>query len=907
MARPRMPRSTAPETSEREDTTAPARSATFTQVLLRAEEAGIDRNALSRLFWLMNAHPRLLGHQRCLQNLLRLMSTPEFTDGINEWADPWTADIPAWTSAATWATKLAGKVAAEMADFVRQPRNEHHQILMRHGINRHPLVGALWIRHHSDPDPSQPTATLAAPGRMFRLLQWHLFCSQAEARHSHSTLEQYLQYDRPGEWPAWPRPAAAVGLALRQLSYSPWEPLLADLPYETRLDDFANELVDRKDRLLLKHEDGEARQRLVALISYFDDFKRYFDGQPAKRRRKGGGGSGGGRRGIPGFIHFTASPNVLFEPPEPDTGDEDVPSRTVTRAYIHSDGLTPQKVAELEALGIAPSEDLRPVMDLFPIEDRPGGIHGLWTMRQAAEAASQRDYWDKTQLTPLEVAALLDAVDAPKPDQTEQGANALDEAARLILKCMLVLGCEQEDARTIRTTLSSALDAVVAGDEGLATRVALVDGDSGMSTGFAVPAIGPRYTSEPPATYSQRANATVRHVALPDVAGLGAALLIHQRSSGGEIGGPVFQESSERIAAKINQLLEVANRALDAQSRARLTTIKVSRKLPALLSRAGVDEVGVAIICGDLRYERQARLHYTQHRTDHLAKAYAKAVRRLFAEAGRPTATAGQTNSPADKAMVGARLVVRHEELRDFIGALHAELRKDPAMTRSARHRYHRAFLLYLLLMQGLLTGVRPSSQPDRLLGEVLADGGSTTTDRIVVSVVEKDDQYEARARPVAIPSRLQRQFANGVAHARSTWRWQPADLSIPPTTTARQILMDWADDRAKPRAQLVDGEWLARQLAHFGLPAAANFTRAYMRTWLLADGCPEQVIDAFLGHAAMGQSPTSMHGTFDFEYHLQEIEVRLDRMANELGLQPVPSRLANPGADASNPTSQGA
>ena len=42
MARPRMPRSTAPETSEREDTTAPARSATFTQVLLRAEEAGID-------------------------------------------------------------------------------------------------------------------------------------------------------------------------------------------------------------------------------------------------------------------------------------------------------------------------------------------------------------------------------------------------------------------------------------------------------------------------------------------------------------------------------------------------------------------------------------------------------------------------------------------------------------------------------------------------------------------------------------------------------------------------------------------------------------------------------------------------------------------------------------------------
>ena len=48
---------------------------------------------------------------------------------------------------------------------------------------------------------------------MFRLLQWHFFCSQAEARYQHSTLEQYLQYDRMGEWPAWPRPAAAVGRA----------------------------------------------------------------------------------------------------------------------------------------------------------------------------------------------------------------------------------------------------------------------------------------------------------------------------------------------------------------------------------------------------------------------------------------------------------------------------------------------------------------------------------------------------------------------------------------------------------------------------------------------------------------------------------------------------------------------
>ncbi|TXH63700.1 MAG: hypothetical protein E6Q93_01280 [Burkholderiaceae bacterium] len=907
MAQTHQPGSATTGTLDREDTTAPAQSATFVQTLTQAQEAGVDRDALSRLFWLMNAHPRLLGHQRCLQNLLALLSTPELTDGIQDWADSWTEDIPAWTTAAMWAAKVIGNAPGSLEPFIRQPRNEHHHLLMRHGINRHPVAGALWIRHHSDPDPSLPSAGLAPPGRMFRLLQWHFFCSQAEARYQHSTLEQYLQYDRMGEWPAWPRPAAAVGLALRQLSYSAWDPLLAELPFETRLDDFNEALTDARDRLLIRHADGEARSRIVALTGYFEDFRLYFQGLPAQRRRRSGGGSGGSRKGIPGFIHFTASPNVFFELPEPETGDEDVPTRNVTRAYIHSDGLTPQKVSELEGLGIAPSEDLRPIMDLFPIEDRPGGVHGLWTMRQATEAAAQRDYWDKTQLTPLETAVLLDTLDASQRGPTERGLNVLDEAARLILKCMLVFGCQQEDARTIRTMLLAELEAVIAGGGCLAARVVLVDGDTGNSAGFAVPAIGPRYTSEPPTSFSQRANASERYVTLPDISGLGAALLLHQRSGGGEIGGPVFHESPERIAAKLKELLQTANQALDPQSRARLTTTKVSRKLPSLLSRAGADEVGVAIVSGDLRYEGQARTHYTQHRTDYLAKAYTKAVRRLFTEARRPIATAWRTNLPTHNGVVGARLVVRHEDLRDFIVALNAELRREPSMTRSARHRYHQAFLLYTIVMQGLLTGIRPSNRPDRLLGEVLPQVEPMVGSLCVASVVEKDDQYEARARPVAIPSRLQRQFANVAAHARATWRWQPVDLSIPAITTAQQMLMDWADDRPKPRAQLVDGQWLARQLSQFGFPAAANFTRAYLRTWLLADGCPEQVIDAFLGHAGAGQSLTHMHGTFDFRQHLREIEVRLERMANELSLEPVASRLADPGVDASTAPALGA
>ena len=55
--------------------------------------------------------------------------------------------------------------------------------------------------------------------------------------------------------------------------------------------------------------------------------------------------------------------------------------------------------------------------------------------------------------------------------------------------------------------------------------------------------------------------------------------------------------------------------------------------------------------------------------------------------------------------------------LRAFIGGLRTELAEAPSLTRSARHRYHQAFMLYALVMQGLLMSVRPSNQPERPFG----------------------------------------------------------------------------------------------------------------------------------------------------------------------------------------------
>ena len=891
------------------DTIAPSQSDAFQQVLRQAEHDGVDPDALRRLLWLLNAHPRLIGHQRCLQNLGSLLGTPEFVDGLDVWAGPWTAHVPRWVEITEWAGALSDANATGLKDFIRPPRNDKHNLLMRHGINRHPGVGALWVRHHGDPDPAQRTTTLPPASRVYRLLQWHLFCSQAEARHERSSIEQYMAYGGPHEWPAWPRPAAAVGLALRELSYGQWDDVLIELPFEPELSAFAKALVNDKEQLLKFAEDSKpkttgsakseatASARLLALAAYFEDFDTLLSGRAPKVRRKGGGGRGGNRVGIPGFVHFNSSPQVCFEPPEEASDDEDVPHRDFTRVHIHSEAMTSQAIAELESHDIAPDEDLRPVMDLFPASERAGGMSSLWLRRLALESAAQGHFWDKSQMTPVETSAVLDALDETSNTAACTSEQCARSEARLLVRSMLVLGCRMEEVRTMRLMTSSRMAEATSLAGAPVTRVALVDDAGVVCIALAHPAVSPRYVSTPQAVYLQRANAAAKHITLPDVAELGTALLKHVTGRAVDLDGPVFQTPVAELEAHVKDLLAQINRSLDSASRPRVTLAKVAGKLPSLLARAGLDEVGVALVCGDTRYAGQARLHYTQHRTGHLVQFYTKAVRRLFREAGRPIRALAQNYAPA-VAYVGARLVVKHEHLHDFITNLKAEIRTRPASTRSGRHRYHSSFLLYTTVMQALTTGIRPTSRPDRIMTATPTSAMQPATNALLQSIVEKDDQYESKSRVVAVLPRLQKQLLHLVAHARGTWRWRPSDLMLPTATGTALMFIDWSDTAAPPLAQVIDPAWVADQLSKHGLPAPSNFHRGYLRTRLLASGCPEPVIDAFLGHAGIGQSPYHFHGTLDHAAYLATIASQLEGIVDELGLVPIASWLAEPDVD---------
>ena len=118
--------------------------------------------------------------------------------------------------------------------------------------------------------------------------------------------------------------------------------------------------------------------------------------------------------------------------------------------------------------------------------------------------------------------------------------------------------------------------------------------------------------------------------------------------------------------------------------------------------------------------------------------------------------------------------------------------------------------------------------------------------------------------------------------------------MVLPEGADSQLMFLDWPNDLAAPRAAVVNPQWLTNQLQAHGFPAAANFHRGYLRTQLLSQGCAEQVVDAFLGHANTGQSPYALHGTLNHEHYLRQISTQLGRIAEDIGLVPIKSLLAD-------------
>jgi integrase len=328
--------------------------------------------------------------------------------------------------------------------------------------------------------------------------------------------------------------------------------------------------------------------------------------------------------------------------------------------------------------------------------------------------------------------------------------------------------------------------------------------------------------------------------------------------------------------------------------------------------------------------EGEARLYYTQHRLERLVHAYGEGLKRaglarlldhelhaVAADATSVASAAAATSAWAttvelwpwrepilSKHAVGAAFVPCFEDVQRLVKVLRESASAPVDLdSRSSLRNHHRWLLLHTLVLQSLSTGLRAVRSPSALLLALeQADrvrekaGLPETDDSIFAGLADKETYYSQRARLVLLRPLLIRQLRVLQQHQLQVIRrldcvreWQASSSRI------RAMFRLDADD--KPAE--VSVAWVEKELADLGFPWPANFARSFLRTQLLARGCPAADLDALLGHRDTGGGAIAMHSTFDYPASMARLADAIDGLHRDLNLQLCNSSLEAKGGES--------
>ncbi len=250
---------------------------------------------------------------------------------------------------------------------------------------------------------------------------------------------------------------------------------------------------------------------------------------------------------------------------------------------------------------------------------------------------------------------------------------------------------------------------------------------------------------------------------------------------------------------------------------------------------------------------------------------------------------------------VGAPFVARLEEIKQLIRLLQSQLAAPVALDRrSALRAHHGSMLMQTLVYQGLFTGLRAVRSPVALIraveqaDRVHAAAGLALAEEVMVGLADKEGYYNQRARLVRLQPVLIQQLRVFQAHQLALVErlnlveaWQAA-----PARTRAMFCIDKDDNLTE-----VTVAWMEQQLAELGFPSPANFARGFLRTELLARGCPAADLDALLGHRDAGGGSIGLHSTFDARTSQDRLHAVLTQVHAALGIKVVASAIpSHPG-----------
>lgn len=887
--------------------TAPKISLGHASLLRFAASHGVEADVLRQLLWLTNAHPDLLSHARIFQNLSAIFASPVFfRDCVTTWASDWTDLIPAWIECTRLLShnKTAISRQSGLGQFDLKAPNTAHHPMSGLGLVRHAISGALWNVTELLSQYPPPAWDGSASAAFFRL-QAHFLAAVVESRHRLSSLEFYEQYDGELERPIAPTVNSAISPSIRELSYAKHAPLLELFPVTDSTVEYARQFqTDRFDLDSLEASyRGDAKKLVATIARFFQRFLKVLHGwHPAQNSRFGATylnrtGHLGGRSG---FIPSSEIAGV-YRRESPTLDDIPSPAKTVgATLFISRDPAKENSPLALEKSGLAPEETLEEVFTLLPPDAARKELLKLHRQNLAIASRAQSLPYDNAALTPQEIRNVwrvtTKAIASCCNHQNPDSSLVTESQAAIAIQLSLCFGQPLATVLQFRHLDQSFLDdlnfqmapeshlpaLIIRGNNRDCVTDAVVE--------IALPGIHPEYQTAISEDLEEIDRPYQAYFTLPDLMGCceGAINLKQQFWPASATLFPI-----ERIA----EIQRAAKTLIDACQTSRITLPRIQSVMARLATAFEGDVCLSWVLTADQNALNQPRLFYSRYRIDRLRRAFCRASRRIAGAAGYgiPLRLLQECNLVTSDLRVGARFVIARNELRELIKLLKEEL-AEPANDLSSLQgmvQYANLYVLYSSIFQSIDSSLRAINSPSQLY-----KGWYQQSDREekLLSVDDKSSAASEKARLATIGPALSEHFFHLYDHQ--------AAIGTRPGFSYYYGLHDIAT--AGPFFYLtesydfepVTAGWLAEQLYQFsGFHIPANFHRAFLRTELLERECPAELVDAFLGHANLGESPQQALSTFDFEKYRNTISHHLQEIQKDIGLEPISSLLATTGA----------
>lgn len=315
-----------------------------------------------------------------------------------------------------------------------------------------------------------------------------------------------------------------------------------------------------------------------------------------------------------------------------------------------------------------------------------------------------------------------------------------------------------------------------------------------------------------------------------------------------------------------------------------LSLAKVEDYLWRRLASTG-DLAEADLIVGKQHRLAQVRRFYTTLSTDALAERYRSVVSEVLRNLGREVANAPSVTSPFG--FVGAVYRPTLPVIQQVVRALQEDLQALPArwqfldpkdsgarVTRLWQEHYNQ-FTLYTWLFFVYGTAARVTCKP-------FPTGRIQNAQEGFIAYSDKTTPDQSHVRLLWLPAALMRQLQAQRVFAASARE----------SLTERQNLhIDGSSFFLGTRAaQPLCPNVLAPELKrYFGYEIPVNSHRRFCRSYLLEQGCPVEVVDAFLGHWYTGESPWSRYSSQSATEYVRQLRPFLQQMLGDLGYRFVP------------------